>query len=364
MSDRELEQIASMPRAFLDGLGVGLSLVDARTGRFLFVNQECCRILGFAEAQLTDGKITFRDLTHPEDRKRNDAEQHRLLTGEVSSYRIDKRYQSAEGNIVWADVTVRGLRDSKGALRWCSAAIVDITESKLVERQLIAARDVGGLSTWNFSVKTNSSDISGGYNALFGASAVGPAPSLETLLARVHPDDRDAVASVVRKAITSGTGYVQEYRIVDESGRVRWLRGLATCIYDVAGNVTNLIGATVDITSRKDSCLQAVPSKMRNVLRYIEENWSKPLNVEEIATRNGVSNRSLYRFFKARGSTVSDHIRRLRLQHARRMLIEAKPGVTVTGISLKCGFANHGHFSKHYYAEFGELPSDTLRGGK
>ena len=149
--------------------------------------------------------------------------------------------------------------------------------------------------------------------------------------------------------------------VVGEGGEIRWLRGFATCLHDAAGEVTNLIGATVDITSTKVRYFEDVPKAMRDILAHVEDNWNKRLNVEEVAARYGVSSRSIYRFFEARGDTFTSHVRRLRLRHARRMLIESKPGATVTGIALTCGFSNLGHFAKDYHAEFGELPSDTLR---
>lgn len=159
-----------MPRAFMDGIEVGLSLVDVRTGRATFANSEFCRILGYSEDDLVGKNISLPDLIHPDDRERNEVEFRRILAGETSSYRIDVRHIFADGNILWAHVAVRGIRDSNGELRWCSAAAFDITASKLIERQLLAAREVAGLATWIFEVETNSSETSPGYNALFGVS--------------------------------------------------------------------------------------------------------------------------------------------------------------------------------------------------
>jgi AraC-like DNA-binding protein len=262
---------------------------------------------------------------------------------------------------MWAHSAFRAIKDSRKRLRWCSAAILDITAAKLLERQLVAAQDVAGLATWNFEVKKNSSETSAGYNALFGVSSASPGPSLNEMLSRVHAEDRATVAFTIRKALSTGTGYTHEYRVLGEQGDVRWLRGLATCLYDGAGEVANLVGATIDITSEKQNRANEIPQPMRDVLEYISDNWNKRLNVEDIAARHEISSRSIFRFFEARGDTFTGYVRRHRLQRARRMLIEAKPGATVTAIALTCGFSNHGHFAKDYHDEFGELPSDTLR---
>jgi PAS domain S-box-containing protein len=105
--DKELERIAAMPRVFLDGLGVGISLIDATTGHIRFANKQYCRILGYSEQELTRGSVSFLELTHPDDRERSDAEHRRLLSGEIPQYRLDKRCLRGDGNWVWVHVTAR-----------------------------------------------------------------------------------------------------------------------------------------------------------------------------------------------------------------------------------------------------------------
>ena len=185
---RSWSAIGSMPRVFLDGLGVGISLIDAPTGHIRFANKEYCRILGYSEQELTRGSVSFLELTHPDDRERSDAEHRRLLNGEIPQYRLDKRCLRGDGNLVWVHVTVNAIRGSKGEVRWCSVAVEDIGTTKILEQQLAAAQRVAGLATWNFAVKTNSSETSPSFNALFGVSTSAPAPSLDELIGRVHPD--------------------------------------------------------------------------------------------------------------------------------------------------------------------------------
>jgi PAS domain-containing protein len=47
MPENKLKLIHSMPRAFLDGLGVGVTLVDVQTGQTLFTNSTFCKMLGY-----------------------------------------------------------------------------------------------------------------------------------------------------------------------------------------------------------------------------------------------------------------------------------------------------------------------------
>ena len=54
-------------------------------------------------------------------------------------------------------------------------------------------------------------------------------------------------------------------------------------------------------------------------------------------------------------------LRRCRLELARRRLLEAGEGETVSSVALDCGFGHFGDFAAAYKARFGETPSATLQ---
>jgi len=53
--------------------------------------------------------------------------------------------------------------------------------------------------------------------------------------------------------------------------------------------------------------------------------------------------------------------RQVRLARARSLLQKPDEAASVTGIALRCGFSNLGHFASAYRTRFGELPSQTLQ---
>jgi AraC-like DNA-binding protein len=63
------------------------------------------------------------------------------------------------------------------------------------------------------------------------------------------------------------------------------------------------------------------------------------------------------------GTTPTDHLRRVRLERARRDLEAGDPvrGDTVAEIATRWGFAHHGRFAIDYRRVFGCSPSHTLR---
>jgi PAS domain S-box-containing protein len=350
MPEKDLADIIQMPRVFLDSLGVGISVVDAEQGRIRFANEECCRIVGYTLEQLRSGQIRFSELTHPDDRARNRLEHDRLVSGEISQYRIDKRYLRPDGSVIWTHVIVNPIRDADGELRWYCAVVEDITATKILEGQLAAAEQLAGLTTFNIVVETDGQSLGG------PASAVA---SLSDLMRRVHPDDRDALEKVIQRAIVKRTGYTQEYRTIDERGEVHWVRVMGTCVHSPSDRRTHLVGSTIDITEARAG--GGTPEPIRRILDHIERHWSQKVSIEQLAVQYGISPRAVYQYFSVHGVSLGEKIKQNRMHHARRMLCSPNPGDTVTSISLKCGFNNPGHFAKQYRKMFGEAPSETLR---
>ncbi len=102
-------------------------------------------------------------------------------------------------------------------------------------------------------------------------------------------------------------------------------------------------------------------SLVREVEEIIESNWQNAIDIERLAARTGVSARTLFRAFqRARGYSPTAFAKTVRLKRARELLMSGDPGVSVTGVALRCNFSNMGHFSKDFHDAFGERPSETL----
>lgn len=360
MPGTALTQIESMSRIFFDGIGVGATLSDIHTTRILFANTTFAQLVGYTVDELTSG-MTFLDLTHPEDRERNFQVHSRMTCGTIDHYRIDKRYVRKDGTIVWGRVTGTTISDESGALRWSTGIIEDITEQQLLKQRLALSEELSGLASWRWDVKTGTAEFSPAYNRVLGLSSSASSHSIDQFLDRVHPDDKTPVSEFLKDAL-KGNLYALEYRIVRPDGEIRWLRGMASCVLDGAGEVSELVGATLDITDVKLRAQAAVTDKkLIAMTKFIEENWDKKFKVEEIAAKFGISSRKIFRHFASRGTTLMDFVKDTKLQKVRKKLVAPKSNTTVTSVSLECGFNNLGHFARDYRKKFGELPSETLR---
>jgi len=108
----------------------------------------------------------------------------------------------------------------------------------------------------------------------------------------------------------------------------------------------------------------AVTAPMRRAKAYIEEHHAEPMTVADIAGAARMSIRGLQAAFRREyGATPTEYLRRVRLDAARRQLLDGDPasGTTVGAAARAAGFAHPSRFAAAYRDAFGELPGETLR---
>ncbi|MBO0677839.1 EAL domain-containing protein [Mycolicibacterium sp. S2-37] len=106
---------------------IGMAVVGL-DGKFLRTNRALRSMLGYGRRALATR--TFQDITHPEDLDADVALLNECLEGRRRSYRIDKRYVTADGRIVWGALTVVLVRAPRDQPRCFVSQIVDITADR------------------------------------------------------------------------------------------------------------------------------------------------------------------------------------------------------------------------------------------
>ncbi len=149
--EKTLEAMAASEaryRSLFEATNVGKS-VTLPTGE-IHVNRAFCDMLGYDPEELR-GK-NWQELTPAEDVPESERCIASLLDGREDSTRFEKRYIRKDGGIVWADVSVTLIRDSRTQPIHFITTVVDITERKQHEAQiehlnrvLRAIRDVNQL---------------------------------------------------------------------------------------------------------------------------------------------------------------------------------------------------------------------------
>jgi AraC family transcriptional regulator len=102
--------------------------------------------------------------------------------------------------------------------------------------------------------------------------------------------------------------------------------------------------------------LQDYSHCIEDVMRYIREHISEPLDREMLAGVAGFSVPHFHRVFTARvGESAASYVRRLRLERAGRKL--RMGAVDITEVALAAGYDTHAAFSKAFKQHFGLSPS-------
>lgn len=136
IADRKLAEQALLAseqrfRAVFEQAAVGVAEMDTTTGRFLSVNQRICEINQRSRDEML--KLTFSDLTLPEDLPKSLQRMEELKAGKIRSYNLEKRNLLPDGTLKWVNLTVAPMwLPGEPALRHV-AVVEDITERKRVE---------------------------------------------------------------------------------------------------------------------------------------------------------------------------------------------------------------------------------------
>jgi two-component system nitrate/nitrite sensor histidine kinase NarX len=129
----EVEEREQYFRATFEQAGVGIGHVSS-DGRWLQVNQKLCDILGYSREELIRA-TTPLSVSHPEDVATHQQLHRQLVSGELDTASIEKRYIHKNGSVVWANLTVSAVRSPTGEHDYNIDVIEDITQRKRIEAE-------------------------------------------------------------------------------------------------------------------------------------------------------------------------------------------------------------------------------------
>ena len=113
--------------------------------------------------------------------------------------------------------------------------------------------DATSVGRWDWDIVADRVTSDAGFAALYGvpADVAAMGAPLAEFFGGIHPDDRDRVRAAIGAAIASGGVFEQEYRVVGEGGRSRWLAAQGRVECDNAGRAVRFPGVSFDIDARK-----------------------------------------------------------------------------------------------------------------
>lgn len=175
-----------------------------------------------------------------------------LGSSTTSSYRV--RHHSGEYR--WCVSKMVPLKNRDGSIREWIGAIEDVNQRYLSEElfQLEAERrglalEAARMVAWDYDLASRRVQRSENASAILGAGS-GPVEELKNW---VHPDDVERVFAALARTEETGVPYDVEYRLNDQDGRTRWVRGRGKLLRNVRNGPHRVVGITFDITAHKEA---------------------------------------------------------------------------------------------------------------
>jgi len=124
--------------------------------------------------------------------------------------------------------------------------------SELSENQqrLMLAVEATSLGIWIRNLETEEVWASPQWRSLF---EFGPEVRLtmDVILSRVHPEDREQMRTAIEEAVSGGSSYVTKCRVIVNDGDERWLTSRGQVQWGTDGRPTLIRSISVDVTDRR-----------------------------------------------------------------------------------------------------------------
>jgi PAS domain S-box-containing protein len=174
------------------------------------------------------------------------------------------RVRRADGVYRWMLHRKVSRRNADGTVIQWFGSSVDIEERKQAEEELQTtaqllrrnefylseAQRLGRMGSWVF-------DPEGGFDYwsrelfhIYGLDSAKHAPTLEEYLARVHPHDREFMASLIKGMVKEGVGCDVTKRIVRPDGGLRHIRCVGAPVVE-DGTLKRIVGSAIDVTEQE-----------------------------------------------------------------------------------------------------------------
>jgi PAS domain S-box-containing protein len=237
-------------------IGDGVLVMDLE-GRITDMNPGAERLFGYCKSELLGRHVVT--LHHPtlegklEEQIQDALRREGRWSGELPFRRKD-------GSDGVADVVVVAQRDENGVPNAWIGVNRDITarrhaEETLAESRalLAAAEELTHVGSWALDLGSDVLTLSDELFRIIGLAPQSETITTDSLSARVHPEDREAVRLAFRRLQENGDAPPVECRIIRPDGSERVIQARGRGQRDASGRIARLIGSAQDVTDRREA---------------------------------------------------------------------------------------------------------------
>ena len=223
-------------------------------------SENCEEVKGLPRGSFDGTFEAYQRVIHPEDLQRLQADIQCALSGQ-QPYRTEHRIILPTGEVQWVEGNGVVYRDGQESPIRMVGTLRNITERKRIEQAMQLNEDrfarataVGKVGVWELDVQAGTYYGDKNLKAMFGYEPDELSVDPLVWLNLVHPEDQAiAMAHWQRILRREVDDYNYELRMVRKDGTIIWTDIRGHAVSDGDGQVTHLIGATLDITARKQT---------------------------------------------------------------------------------------------------------------
>jgi PAS domain S-box-containing protein len=260
--EQELQESEEYLKLGYETANMGIWKNDLRTMTVEFDEQARVHY-GFDNSVVSLSDVIAR--IHPDDKEKLVAEIEKATSPSgTGEYTTEYRVIQPDGSVHWLFIGVRIIYEGEGENRRSIMGYgtsLDITERKQKEESLkkleyflSESQRIAHMGSFEYVVDTQATYWSAEEYSIYGLDPKGPSPTYEVMLAKcIHPEEAALLNQTFVAAIKSHSVYELEHRIIKPDGSIRWVYDRALPYFDHDGKLVRYVGATLDITERKQA---------------------------------------------------------------------------------------------------------------
>jgi PAS domain S-box-containing protein len=256
--EKALRKSENRFRTIFEKAPLGIAVIESCKGKFLQVNPKICEIVQYTAEEME--KKQFLSITHPDDIAEDLKKLELLFTGQINSFKREKRYIRKDGSIVWVSITAVALSKQRETLERHIIMVEDITARKKMvedlrvsEERLRLALKAANQGLYDIDLVSNKVTLSAEFETMFGFNPGEINTSIDSILMMLHPEDSEHVKSILNDCIHGKTtSFKTEYRMRTKNDEWKWVLSTGKVVgFDKFKKPVRIIGTHTDISEIK-----------------------------------------------------------------------------------------------------------------